>query len=200
MGERHLAELPDVFAKKVISMQVGEVSGPIRTGNGFQLIKLVALVGENDRHEVTKTRVRHILMKQDASMTEAAALKQMNNIYQQLKSGKNFALMAKQYSVDAASAVQGGDLGWVTSDELVPSFAKAMDGLAVNTISKPVKSPFGWHIIQVLERKVMDDSVAYQRQQIRQFLQQRKFTEAVQNWQQHIRADAYIQIVEKELA
>lgn len=200
LGERHLAELPEVFAQQVIKMKVGDVSGPIRTGNGFQLIKLVSMGGNSDQHMVVKTHVRHILLKQDVNMTSMEANKQINNIYEQLKSGKDFALMAKQYSLDAASAVKGGDLGWVTSDELVPTFAEAMNALPINVISKPVKSPFGWHLIQVLARKTVDDSKSYQQQQVRQFLHQRKFNEAVQDWQQHIRADAYVNIVEKELA
>ena len=108
--------------------------------------------------------------------------------------------MAKQYSVDAASAIKGGDLGWVTPGELVPEFEKVMDSLALHQVSHPVKTVFGWHLIEVLERKKVDDSVSYQRQQVRQFLQQKKFTEAVQNWQQHLRTDAYIKIMEKELA
>ena len=200
LGERHLAELPEVFANQVIQMQVGEVAGPIRTGNGLQLIKLIAVNENTEHHEVTKTHVRHILLKQDANTTSAEAEKQVNNLYQQLKSGKDFALMAKQYSLDAASAVKGGDLGWVVSDELVPPFAEAMNALPLRTVSKPVKSPFGWHLIEVLERKTEDDSEGYKRQQVRQLLQQRKFTEAVQNWQQHMRTDSYINIVDKDLA
>lgn len=200
LGERHLAQLPDVFAKRVVNMKLGEVAGPIRTDNGFQLIKLVGLQGNQDHHEVTKTHVRHILIKADASLTTADASQQINNLYQQIKSGKDFGLMAKQYSLDAASAVKNGDLGWVTSDELVPAFAEAMDKLPLNQVSKPVKTPFGWHLIEVLERKKIDDSEAYKRQQVRQFLHQRKFNEAVQNWQQHLRADAYVNILDKALA
>lgn len=200
LGVRHLAELPEVFAKQVIHMKKGQVAGPLRTGNGFQLIKLVDIGGENQKHEVTKTHVRHILLKQDASTTSGEAEKQAYNVYQQLKAGKDFAHMAKQYSLDATSAIKGGDLGWVNSGDLVPEFEKAMDGLPVNKISKPVKSPYGWHIIQVLGRKTIDDSASFKRQQVRQFLQQRKFTEAVQNWQQHLRADAYIKIMDRELA
>ncbi len=200
LGERHLAELPDVFANQVISMKVGEVAGPIRTGNGYQLIKLVSVNENKVSHQVTKTHVRHILLKQDANMTSVEADKQINNLYQQLKSGKDFALMAKQYSLDAASAVNGGDLGWVVPDELVPAFAEAMNALPLKTVSKPVKSPFGWHLIEVLERKTVDDSDTFKRQQVRLLLQQRKFQEAVQNWQQHIRTDAYVNILEKELA
>jgi peptidyl-prolyl cis-trans isomerase SurA len=200
LGDRHLAELPEVFANEVIAMKAGDVAGPIRTGNGFQLIKLVSINENKEHHEVTKTHVRHILLKQDANTTTAEADKKINNLYQQLKSGKDFALMAKQYSLDSASAVKGGDLGWVVPEELVPSFAKAMTALPLNTVSKPVKSPFGWHLIEVLERKTVDDSETFKRQQVRQFLHQRKFAEAVQNWQQHIRTDAYVNIMDKELA
>lgn len=200
LGDRHLAELPEVFAQKVGAMKVGDVVGPIRTGNGFQVIKLVAIGGEDGTHLVVKTHVRHILLKQDMSMTSVEAKKQVNNLYEQLKSGKDFALMAKQYSLDAASAVKGGDLGWVTSDELVPAFADAMNALPLNIISKPVKSQFGWHLIEVLERKSVDDSKSFQQQQVRQFLQQRKFAEAVQNWQQHLRTDAYVKILDKSKA
>ena len=200
LGERHLAELPEVFAKSVIDMKVGEVVGPLRTGNGFQLIKLVAVGGSTGHHQVVKTHVRHILLKQDANMTLDEATRQINNLYQQLKSGKDFALMAKQYSLDAASAVKGGDLGWVSAEELVPAFATAMNALPLHTVSQPVESPFGWHLIEVLERKTVDDSQSFQRLQVRQFLQQRKFSEAVINWQQHLRTDAYINVMEKDLA
>ena len=200
LGERHLAELPEIFAAQVAVMKQGDVAGPIRAGNGFQLIKLVGFGGDNARHEVTKTHVRHILLKQDASMTVEEAQKQADNLYQQLKSGKDFATLAKHYSLDVSSAVKGGDLGWVTGGELVPSFEQAMNELAVMEISKPVKSPFGWHLIQVLERKKIDDTASFKRDQVRQFLQQRKFTESVQNWLQHVRADAYIKVVDKGLA
>lgn len=200
LGNRHLAELPDIFAKQVIKMKPGEVAGPIRAGNGFQLIKLVGSSDSDATHQVTKTHVRHILLKQDVSMTNEEAIKQVNSLYEQLKSGKDFALMAKQYSLDPSSAAKGGDLGWVISDELVKPFAEAMEKLPLHTISKPVKSQFGWHLIEVLERKTIDDSDAYKRQQVRMFLYQRKFSEAVQNWQQHIRTQSYINIVDKKLA
>ncbi len=200
LGDRHLAELPEIFAKEVVKMKVGQVSGPIRTGNGFQLIKLISIGGDNQHHVVTQTHVRHILLKQDASMLPEDSQKQIKNIYQQLKSGKDFALMAKQYSLDSASAVKGGDLGWVGPGELVPEFEKTMNSLPLNKVSHPVKTQFGWHLIEVIARKKKDDSEAFKKQQVRQFLQQRKFAEAVQNWQQHLRTEAYVNIVEKDLA
>lgn len=200
LGERHLAELPDIFAREVIRMKKDQVVGPLRTGNGFQLIKLVAIGGETLQHVITQTHARHILLKSGVSMLPHEVTKQMNNLYQQLKSGKDFAVMAKQYSVDTVTAVKGGDLGWVNPGELVPEFEKAMNALSPNQISRPVKTQFGWHLIQVLARKQIDDSEGFKKQQVRQFLHQRKFAEAVQSWQQHLRTDAFIQITEKELA
>ncbi len=200
LGERHLAELPDVFAKRVRSMNVGEVSGPLRTENGFQLIRLVAVSKTDKTHKVLKTHVRHILLKQDASHTERDARRQIDNLYEQLKSGKSFATLAKQYSADLASARDGGDLGWVTPEELLPAFSEVMVALPLHKVSRPVKTGFGWHLIEVLERKEVDDTEAYQRQQVRQFLHQRKFGEALQSWQQHVRNTSYIKILDKDLA
>lgn len=200
LGERHLAELPEIFEKQVKNMQVGEVAGPIRTGNGFQLIKLVSITENEVKHRIVKTHVRHILLKQDVNMTTDEALKQINNLYEQLKSGKDFANMAKIYSLDPKSAVNGGDLGWVVADELVKPFSDAMADLPLHTISKPVKTQYGWHLIEVLERKEVDDSEAYKRQQVRMFLQQRKFNEVVQNWKQQMHGQSYINILDKKLA
>ena len=200
LGDRHLAELPAVFENYVKNMKAGEISGPIRTGNGFHLIKLIELKENNEQHLVKKMHVRHILLKQDVNMTNDEAIKQADNLYEQLKSGKDFANMAKMYSLDARSAANGGDLGWVVADELVQPFSEAILAMPLNTISKPVKTPFGWHLIEVLERKEVDDSEAFKRQQVRAFLQQRKFDEAVQNWKQQIHAQSFINITEKNLA
>jgi peptidyl-prolyl cis-trans isomerase SurA len=200
LGERHLAELPDIFSKRVRSMSVGEVAGPLRTENGFQLLRLVSVSQADKKHTVLKTHVRHILLKQDASHTEHEAKRQSDNLYEQLKSGKSFATLAKQYSSDLASATDGGDLGWVTPEELVPAFSEVMIALPLKTVSRPVKTGFGWHLIEVIERKQIDDSDAYQHQQVRQFLHQRKFGEALQTWQQHVRNTSYIHILDKDLA
>ena len=200
LGERHLAELPELFAKEVVKMKVGQVVGPLRAGNGFQLIKLISIGGDNNHHVITQTHVRHILLKPDASMIPAESVKQINNIYQQIKSGKDFALMAKQYSLDSASSIKGGDLGWVRPGELVPEFEKTMNSLPLHKVSRPVRTQFGWHLIEVIARKQVDDSEGFKKQQVRQFLHQRKFAEAVQNWQQHLRTDACINTMDKELA
>lgn len=200
LGQRHLAELPDIFAKRVVDMSEGEVAGPLRAGNGLQLIKLVSVTRPDKHHEVLKTHVRHILVKPDASTTEAEARRRVDNLYEQLKSGKSFAALAKQYSADLANADKGGDLGWITPEELVPAFSEVMTALKPGQVSRPVKTTFGWHLIEVLERKTVDDSDAFERQQVRQFLHRRKFAEAVESWQQHVRGTSYVQILKKELA
>lgn len=199
LGERHLAELPDVFAKVVAEMKVNEIKGPIRTPNGWQLIKLLDINESALHHQITKTHVKHILIKSGPQMTELEAERFINNLSNQIKAGKSFDTLAKQYSVDAATAVKGGDMGWVVSNELVPQFSEVMDKLPVGKVSEPLKSPFGWHIMQVVDRKIEDDSKAFQRQKVRAMLQQKKFTQAVQVWQQHIRAQAYIHVIDKSL-
>jgi peptidyl-prolyl cis-trans isomerase SurA len=200
LGERHLAELPDVFAKEVMTMDPGTVHGPIRTGNGFQLLKLISMTVQPEKHLVNKTHVRHILIKQQASMTKEDAKLQRDHLYQQLKTNGDFARLAKQYSLDAVSATQGGDLGWVAPGDLVPEFEKVMNELPLHVVSQPVKTRFGWHFIEVLERKQEDDTAAYERQEVRAFLQQRKFSEAVQSWQQRLRGQAYIKVMDKATA
>ena len=132
-------------------------------------------------------------------MTEVEAEHSIQNIYRQIQGGKSFETLAKQYSVDAATAVKGGDMGWVVSNELVPQFAEVMDKLANGGLSAPVKTPFGWHVMQVVERKVEDDSVAFQRQKVRSMLQQKRFAEAVKNWQQHLRTQAFLNVIDKSV-
>jgi peptidyl-prolyl cis-trans isomerase SurA len=197
LGERHLAELPDIFAKNVEEMSINEVRGPIRAPNGWQIIKLVAINDEELHHQITKTHVKHILLKSGPQMTEVEAERSIQNLYRQLRAGKKFDVLAKQYSVDAATAVKGGDMGWVVSTELVPQFSAVMDKLAIGEISEPVKTPFGWHIMQVVERKEEDDSMAFQRQKIRSMLTQKRFEELVKSWQQHLRTEAFVNILDK---
>lgn len=200
LGERYLAELPDVFAKAVVDMKPGEVLGPVRTGNGWQLLKLVGVNDDELHHKIVKTHVKHILVKSGPQMTDEQAQHFIQNIYHQVKAGKSFDLLAKQYSVDAATAVKGGDMGWVISNELVPQFSSVMDKLAEGQISEPVKTPFGWHIMMVMARKTEDDSEAFQRQKVRAMLHQKRFNEAVETWQQHIRTQGFINIIDKSLA
>jgi peptidyl-prolyl cis-trans isomerase SurA len=200
LGSLHLAEIPTPYVNKLKQMKAGDISQPIRTGNGYHILKLVEVKGKTVHHVLIKTHVQHILIKPEPGQTDEEAKAKAMHIVNLLKEGKPFSMLAKQYSVDATSAVKGGDLGWVTTGELVPTFESAMNQLSVNQVSQPVKSPFGWHVIQVLARKTEDDTKAYQRNQVRAFLQQRKFSEAVEMWQQRLRTDAYVKIIDESLA
>jgi peptidyl-prolyl cis-trans isomerase SurA len=200
LGVRTLAELPDVLASQLKDVKVNEVKGPIRAPNGWQIIKVFGLDDSDLHHQIVKTHVKHILIKPGPQMTDAEAERMIQNLSRQIQDGKKFDTIAKHYSVDATTAVKGGDMGWVVSNELVPQFAEVMDKMAVNTISQPVKSPFGWHIIQVVERKAEDDSNAFQRQKVRNMLRQKRFEEAVVSWRQRLRTQAFINVLDKDLA
>ena len=200
LGLRTLAELPDVLASQLKEAKVNDVKGPIRAPNGWQIIKVLALDDSHLHHQIVKTHVKHILIKPGPQMTDSEAERTIQNLYRQIQDGKKFDIIAKHYSVDAATAIKGGDMGWVVANELVPQFAEVMDKMGINEISQPVKSPFGWHLIQVLERKAEDDSDAFQRQKVRNMLRQKRFEEAVVVWKQQLRTQAFIHILDKDLA
>jgi peptidyl-prolyl cis-trans isomerase SurA len=197
LGWRKLEELPSVFAAKVVDMKPGDVAGPIRTGNGVHVIKLEGVKDNNTNHFVTETDVRHILIKTNLPSDDGPAKQQLEIIRNQIIHGANFADMAKKYSQDPGSAVKGGDLGWVMPGMLVPPFEQAMNQLAINQISQPVKTQYGWHLIQVLGRKQVNDSQQYQQNQIKQMIYMRQFNENAAIWVQQLRDDSYIKILIK---
>lgn len=201
LGKRMLSELPGLFAREVVKMKVGEVIGPLRAGNGFQLIRLVGF----EKGEVVpeaafiKTHLRHILIKPGVNLTPKEAKKQAEHLFQQLKSGSSFEQMAKQYSSDLRSATNGGEL-WVSPGEWHPVLEKEIESMPLHQLSHPIQTALGWHLIEVLERKKVENLLDYQRQQARQVLFQRKFVEAAQQWQQHLRSLAYVKIMDENLA
>jgi peptidyl-prolyl cis-trans isomerase SurA len=195
LGERPLAALPKIFADSVRKMKVGEVAGPIRAPNGYHIIQLADIKGEEPKKIVTLTHVRHILLKSQPGISSEQQEKRLNNIAQQIKHGSSFEKIARSVSDDKASAVKGGDLGWLHKGETVPAFEKAYEKLKKGELSSPIKSQYGWHLIQVLGTKEIDDTKAYQRQQVKEALYQRKFHEAVQNWLQVLRANAYVKVM-----
>lgn len=195
LGWRKLEELPTVFAAKVVDMKPGELAGPIRTGNGVHVIKLEGTKDNNTDHFVTQTNVRHILIKTNLPSDDGPAKQQLEIIRNQIIHGANFADMAKKYSQDPGSALKGGDLGWVMPGMLVPPFEQAMNGLAINQISQPVKSQYGWHLIQVLGRRQVNDSQQYQQNQLKQMIYMRQFNENAAIWVQQLRDESYIKIL-----
>ncbi|NNM59792.1 MAG: molecular chaperone SurA [Legionellales bacterium] len=195
LGWRPLQSLPDIFAEKVVKMKPGEVAGPFRTGNGLHIIMLEAVQDNDMTHFITQTDVRHILIKTNLPSDDQPARDELLSIRKQILAGASFADMAKKYSQDTGSAEKGGDLGWVSPGMLVAPFEKAMDALAINQISEPVKSEYGWHLIQVLARRKVDDSKQYQKNQIKQMIYMRQFNENATIFVKQLRDESYIKIL-----
>lgn len=192
LGWRRLEELPTLFEDPIAQMKVGDVNGPIRSPSGFHIIKLLEQ-RDGERHIVTQTHARHILIRTDELTGDNAAQEKLRDIRQRVISGGDFAEMAREYSNDTANAGNGGDLGWVAPGEMVPAFEKEMDKLASGEISQPFKTAFGWHIVQVLERRSHDNTDTYLRAQARDAIRQRKIEEELQSWTARLRDDAYIE-------
>lgn len=196
LGWRSLARLPTLFAEKVQNMKKGDIVGPIRTGNGFHILKLADMRGGNPnidkQHIITENKVRHILIKTDAVTNNKQAKTQISSLREKINKGASFAALAKQYSNDPGSATKGGELGWVTDEELVPEFAKAIDSLKINQLSQPVRTQFGWHLILVENRRQKDVTKQYQHQRIHNLISQRKYEEAIMIWLRQLRAQSYL--------
>ncbi len=193
MGWKSSSQIPTAFSELLQSMQVGEVSKPIRSPNGFHILKLTNRRGGNSPLVVDQTHARHILIKLTEVVSEKEGKQKMDSIKERLDNGTKFEDMARQYSEDG-SANNGGDLGWVNPGDTVPQFEKAMNELAAGEISAPIRSPFGWHIIQVIERRKQDMTKEASRLKARQEIRARKAEEAYQDWIRELRDRAFVEL------
>lgn len=196
MGWRKAAQLPPPFDTAVSQMQPGDVSEPMRTAGGIILLKLLDKEGADDASYREEVRVRHILLKPSAIRTPEATEQLANRLHQRLKNGEDFAALARQFSEDPGSARNGGELSWVSPDSLVPSFRDTMAQTAIGELSQPFASQFGWHVLQVLDRRFSDSSEAQRVQQAQNLLHNRKYEEELQLWLREIRDEAYVEIKE----
>ncbi len=192
LGWRPTDRIPSLFLDELQKMQPGDVSPVLRSPNGFHIIKLVNKRSQDGPVVVTQTHVRHILIKTSDAVPEVEAKNRLLEIKKRIDSGEDFAALAKRYSEDG-SASQGGDLGWISPGDTVPEFEKAMDELKDGQISDPVQTGFGWHLIQVLERRNADVSDEQKKQQARAAIHAFKSDEAYQDWLRQLRDRAYIE-------
>lgn len=192
LGWRKPDRLPAIFAEVAGSLKAGEVSPILRSSNGFHLVKLVAKRGGSATVAVSQTRVRHILIKVSEVLSESDAKHKLVGLRERLANGGNFAELAQSFSQDG-SAPKGGDLGWVYAGDTVPEFERAMNQLKLGEISQPIQTPFGFHLIEVLERRVQDASSDRRRTAARQALRERKLDEAYQDWLRQARDRAYVE-------
>ena len=193
LGMRPLDRLPNIFSEVVVKLKAGEVAPILRSPNGFHIVKLVAKSGGASLPAVQQTHARHNLIKVNELVSEAEARHKLEGLYDRIRHGENFAELARLHSQDG-SAPKGGDLGWLYPGDTVPEFERAMDQLKPGEISQPVKSPFGFHLIEVLERRVQDVSAERQRAAARQVLRERKLDEAYQDWLRQARDRAYVEL------
>ncbi|MBK8119848.1 MAG: peptidylprolyl isomerase [Sulfuritalea sp.] len=201
MGTRPLDRLPALYAEAIAKLKPGEVSDILRSPAGFHIVKLIdrqsdagakSGVSPKQTQALKQTRARHILIKVNELVSEAEAKRKLVVLKERIDNGADFAELARLNSSDL-SAAKGGDLGWLYQGDTVPAFEKAMDALKINQTSEPVQSPFGFHLIQVLERRTEDATAERQRLAARQVLRERKSDEAYQDWLRQMRDRAYVE-------
>ena len=193
LGWTKASDLPTLFVDALKKIEVGSLSPILRSPNGFHILKLINKKGSSGPVVVEQTHARHILIKLSEITSENEGRQKLIGIKERLENGIKFEDMAKQYSEDP-SATNGGDLGWINPGDTVPEFEKTMKQLNINQISDPIKTPFGWHLIQVLEKRSQDMSKESARMQARQQIKMRKSEEAYQDWLQELRDRSFVEL------
>ena len=193
LGWRPGARLPTVFAEAVRGMKVGEVSPVLRSAAGFHIVKLLERRSHDEPSVVDQTHARHILIRVNEVTSEADAKTKIDRLKDRLESGAKFADLAKLNSEDPSSA-KGGDLSWISPGDVVPAFEEVMNKLPLHQVSAPVRTPFGWHLIEVLERRKQDVTADRERMQAQQAIRQRKSEEGFQDWVRQTRDRAYVEV------
>ncbi len=192
-GWRASGKLPELFVEALKPMQPGQLSPLLKSSNGFHILKLNDKRGLDATLNVTQTHARHILIKTNELTSESDARNRLLQLKERIDNGVKFDELARLHS-DDASAAKGGDLGWINPGDTVPDFEKAMDALKPGEVSAPIQSPFGWHLIQVLERRNQDVTQERQKLLARQAIRERKSEEAFQDWVRQIRDSAYVEL------
>jgi peptidyl-prolyl cis-trans isomerase SurA len=168
------------------------VSDVLRSPNGFHIVKLNEKRGRAAASGVQQTHVRHILLRAREGLSEAEARQRLRGLRDRLAAGTDFAELAKAHSEDA-SASKGGDLGWIAAGDTVPEFEKVMNSLKDGEVSEPTQTPFGWHLVQVIERRSDEPSIDRKKIAARQTIRQRKADEAYQDWTRQMRDRAFVE-------
>jgi len=194
MGWRKAAELPPPFDRNISLMKAGEVAEPVRIPGGFVIVKLLEKRGGETPQMRAETHVRHILLRPNEIRSDAETRRLAERLYQRIQAGEDFTELAKKFSEDPGSARDGGDMGWITADVLEPEFRQVMENSPKDLLSKPFQSTYGWHVLQVLDRRNVDSREQIRKQQAFGFLRARKYDEELQTWLRQIRDEAYVEI------
>lgn len=193
LGLRSVERYPGLFVDATQNLAVGEIAGPVRSGAGFHLLKVVEKIRSEAALTIAQTQARHILLRPGGQLSQTAARAQLSQMKRRVEQGQaNFADLAKEFSQDA-SAAQGGELGWASVGMFVPEFEEVMNRLAIGEVSEPLVSRFGVHLIQVMARRNNPLSAREEREYARNALKERKYDETYETWAQEIRGRAYIE-------
>jgi peptidyl-prolyl cis-trans isomerase SurA len=194
LGWRGHERLPELFANALGAMKPGDVSPVLRSPAGFHVLKLVDVRGAGAAAPVRQTRLRHILVRTNEAVSEGDARRKLLELRERIVSGgADFAELARANS-DDGTAARGGELDWVYPGDTVPEFERAYEELNLSEVSQPVRTPFGYHLIQVLERRSGDMSAERRQFQARQALRERKADEAYQEWLRQLRDQTYVEL------
>lgn len=192
LGWKKREDLPSLLTGLAGELAEGQTAAPIQSVSGFHLVELKDSRGAAE--VIQQTHSRHILLKASAIRDDKATEQQINELRQRIIDGADFGELAREYSEDIGSALEGGDLGWTSPGRLVESFQQTMDNTGLNEVSPAFKSPYGWHILQVLGRRNKDVTAEIRENVARNFIHKRKFEDELQAWLQNIRDEAYVDI------
>ena len=193
LGWRKTTQLPSIFVNAVDKLSPGEVSMPIRSDAGYHLLKLYDRRGGGEQI-VQQHKVRHILLKPNEIRSEDDTRTMLEGMRADILGGADFAELARKHSEDIGTALGGGDLGWSLPGQFVPEFEQIMGSIDTMAISEPFRTQFGWHILQVTERRRQDFSDEIQQRQAENIIRRRKFDEEQQIWLREIRDEAFVDI------
>ncbi len=193
LGWRKVEQVPSLFADVVANLQVDEFSDIVTSPSGFHLVKITGR-RSGEKVMVEQTHVRHILISPNELVTEKDAIERLRQLRLRLESGDDFATLARTHSDDRGSALQGGDLGWVGRGQMVPEFEEVMVNSDPGKVSAPFRSEFGWHILEVLDRRTYDGTDEVKRARARDAILHRKREEAYQEWLRRLRDEAYVEM------
>lgn len=193
LGWRNINQLPRVFARQLKSMKPGDISDTLRSGSGFHIFRILDMRG-NNKVMVNQVFSRHILIRPNAVRSDAQVEQDLSALRTRIVNGEDFAALARAHSEDPGSASKGGELGWTSPSDFVPKFREMAETIELNTVSQPFKSQFGWHILQVLDKREHDNSDKARRDQARDFIRQRKLNEEKELWLRQLRDESYVEI------
>ncbi|MCT8088462.1 peptidylprolyl isomerase [Acinetobacter sp. C_4_1] len=199
MGFRNLSDIPAELAARVSTLQEGQTTDLIPVRDGIHVLKLIERKGGEQKAIVSQYQVRHILIQPSEVVSPENAKQQIDSIYNRLKAGEDFAVLASTFSNDPGSARDGGSLGWVNPGVMVPEFEAQMKNTPVGQTSQPLQTQFGWHILQVTDTRQQDMTREYQQRMARQILGERQFDAELDSWLREIRSNAFVEIKDPNL-